>query len=262
MKGILIITILFFAITASGFLYFTVNKNGTKAQENKITEDQEGDSSLQNLVVAPQTPTDKVIVEKLTLKKDGFLALREMEGDTLSQIVEISTFLKAGTHTDVEIPLNNVDITDKDLIVMVYEDQENDQVFNDLEIPAVNEKGSLIARYVKTGEPLPENLVEGNTSDMPAHSMEGMVTVKYTDNGFTPKRIEINEGDMVEFRNESSRNMWVASANHPAHEVLPTFDQFRAFTKGSVYRYVFKKTGSWEYHDHINPSLGGVVVVN
>lgn len=262
MKVIFIIVILFFAIAASGFLYFTVNKNGTEAQENSRTKVQQSNSSLQDLVVAPQKPTDKVIVEKVTLKKAGFLALREMEGGTLSQIVEISTALKAGTHTDVEIPLNNVDITDKDLIVMVYEDQENDQVFNDLEIPAVNEKGSLIARYVKTGAPLPENLVEGNTSDMPAHSMEGMVTVKYTDNGFTPDKIEINEGDMVEFRNESSMNMWVASANHPAHEKLPTFDQFRAFTKGSVYRYVFKKTGSWEYHDHINPSLGGVVVVN
>lgn len=262
MKGISIIAILFFAITVSGFLYFAVNKNGTKAQESKIPEVQESDSSLQDLVVAPQIPTDKVMVERVTLKKDGFLALREMEGDTLSQIVEISTFLKVGTHADVKIPLNNVDITDKELIVMVYEDQENDQVFNDLEIPAVSEKGSLIARYVKTGEPLPENLVEGNTSDMPAHSMEGMVTVKYTDNGFTPDKIEISEGDMVEFRNESSMNMWVASANHPSHEKLPTFDQFRAFTKGSVYRYVFKRAGTWEYHDHLNPSLGGVIIVN
>lgn len=139
MKGILIIAILFFAIIVSGFLYFTVNKNGIKAQENKVTEAQESDLNLQDLVVAPQTPTNKVMVERVTLKKDGFLALREMVGDTLSQIVEISTFLKTGTHTDIKIPLNNVDITDKELIVMVYEDQENDQVFNDLEIPAVNE---------------------------------------------------------------------------------------------------------------------------
>lgn len=262
MKGILIIFVLFFAITVSGLLYFMVNKNDTKAQENSKTNVQERNQNTQDLVVAPQTPTNKVVIKSATLKKDGFLALREMQGDTLSQIVEISAFLQAGTHTDVEIPLGNVDIKNKELIVMVYEDQENDQVFNDLEIPVVNEKGSLIARYVKSGEPLPENLVEGNTSDMPAHSMEGMVTVKYTDNGFSPNKIEINEGGMVEFQNESSMNMWVASANHPGHEKLPTFDQFRAFTKGSVYRYVFKKAGAWEYHDHLNPSLGGVVVVN
>lgn len=120
----------------------------------------------------------------------------------------------------------------------------------------------MIARYVKTGEPLPASITEADASG--AHTMPGapgMVRVRYTDNGFVPAKVEVSTGTMVEFVNESSMEMWVASDVHPSHEKLPTFDQFRSFRKGGLYRYVFDKAGTWEYHDHISPSLVGIVTV-
>lgn len=219
--------------------------------------------STSQLTITPQTPSDKVKVDSATLSKDGFLVVRQMEGDKLSQVVEMSKPLNAGTHKNITIPLGSSDVSSTELIVMIYEDYDNDDVFNDLDMPALNDEGMMTAVYVKTGEPLPASIVEAD-STMPVHSMpgmKGMVKVRYTDSGFVPENVVVEKGSMVEFINESSTQMWVASAPHPSHQILPTFDQFKPTKKGSIYRYTFDKPGEWEYHDHINPSRGGTITV-
>lgn len=260
-KPVFVAFILFLAVVSSGFLYLVVNKNGIKAQEIKV---QENKSTSENLIVAPQMPKDKVMVESTTLQKNGFLVVRQMDDGQLSQVIEMSQPLKAGTHKNIPINLGNADITNKELIVMIYEDYDNDSIFNDLDMPALNENGNMTARYVKTGKPLPISITEGESAGM-THNMAGMKTmakVRYTDKGFVPDRVEVPVGSTVEFINQSSTNMWVASVPHPQHSKLPTFDQFKLYKKGAIYRYVFDKKGTWEYHDHISPSFGGAVVVN
>lgn len=263
LKGILIIFSLFLVVVLAVFLYVQVNKHNTKVQENELTVNQKRSSNSKDLIVIPQVPKDKVFVESATLSKDGFLVARKMEGDQLGQVIEMSKPLKKGVHKNIEIPLGSVDVSQSELIVMIYEDYDNDSIFNDLDMPALNEDGLMTAKYVKTGEPLPSSIAE-TESGMPAHSMPGMKSmakIRYTDKGFEPDKIEVPAGSMVEFVNESSKDMWVASVPHPDHSKLPTFDQFRLYKKGGIYRYVFEKKGIWEYHDHINPSLGGVVNV-
>lgn len=221
-------------------------------------------TNTDSITISPQDVKDKVVVETATLSRNGFLVTRQMEGDKLSQVVEMSKFLPAGTHKNIVIPMGIVDVSNFKLIVMIYEDAENDQVFNDLDMPALNESGALTAVYVKTGKPVASDITDGESS-MPGHNMPGMkemIKVRYRDTGFSPSEIEIPVNSMIEFINESSSDMWVASANHPAHEILPTFDQFRAYKKGARYRYTFDKKGNWEFHDHINPARGGKVVVN
>jgi plastocyanin len=262
MKAIIFISVSLLVAISSVF-YWMANKDGIKAQET-ISEKQEDKISLEDLIVIPQIPKDKVVVESVTLNKKGFLVARKMEGDKLGQVIEMSKPLGAGTHKNIEIPLGSVDVSSSELIVMIYEDYDNDGVFNDLDMPALNGEGLMTARYVKTGKPLPASIAEAG-SGIPAHSMPGMKSmakIRYTDKGFVPDKIEVPEGSMVEFINESSMDMWVASADHPAHQKLPTFDQFRMYKKGAIYRYVFEQKGTWEFHDHISPSLGGVVTVN
>lgn len=261
-KGIFIVAVLLLAVIVLGFQYWRGDESDTNAQKKQIQQDKE---AAELLIVAPQTPTDKIIVESVTLQKDGFLVARQMDDGKLSQIIEISQPLKKGTHKNIPINLGSVDIADKELIVMIYEDYSNDSVFNDLDMPVLNEEGLMTARYVKTGKALPASIMEADdpskTAMMNMPGMRAMVKVRYTDKGFVPDKIEINAGDMVEFINESSTDMWVASMPHPAHTKLPTFDQFRLYKKGGVYRYIFEKKGTWEYHDHINPARGGVVTV-
>ncbi len=85
--------------------------------------------------------------------------------------------------------------------------------------------------------------------------------VKYTGTGFAPAGLEIAVGETVTFVNESGNHMWVASAIHPTHELLPEFDQEEGTPNGSMYSFTFTKTGVWKFHDHLNPGMKGSVMV-
>lgn len=259
-KLILIFIILILAIVGVSIIFLVkkdniaLGKNTNKNQESK---------SVESLTVKPQIPQGKVVVESATLTKNGFLVAREIEGNQLSQVIEMSKPLKPGVHKNIEISLGRADIGKNELIVMIYDDYANDGIFNDLDMPSLNSEGAMTASYVKTGKPLPSSIMEPDSSSM--MNMPGMKSMKkiiYTDNGFSPSSVDIQVGDMVEFINKSSMEMWVASAPHPQHSKLSTFDQFRAYKKGGIYRYVFEKKGKWEFHDHLNPSTGGYVIVN
>lgn len=91
--------------------------------------------------------------------------------------------------------------------------------------------------------------------------VSGEVVILYTDSGYQPKTITVNVGTTVTFKNDSSRGMWTASAVHPTHQVLPGFDQLKSVAKGGMYAYTFTKEGTWKYHNHVNPTDTGTVVV-
>jgi len=82
--------------------------------------------------------------------------------------------------------------------------------------------------------------------------------VAYTDNGFEPKTIEVAIGTKVTFTNKSGKRMWVASNEHPTHEIYKEFDQGAA---GTTYSFVFDKKGTWTYHNHVSPGHVGTIIV-
>jgi plastocyanin len=95
-----------------------------------------------------------------------------------------------------------------------------------------------------------------------AVATKSTITVTYSDSGFSPKSVTIKKGEAVTFVNESSGGMSVASDPHPTHTDYPGFDQFKSLEKGQKsYTFTFEKIGSWGYHNHINPSMTGTVVV-
>ncbi len=86
-------------------------------------------------------------------------------------------------------------------------------------------------------------------------------TVTYTNSGFDPATVNVKAGDTVQFINNSSSTMWVASDPHPTHNLYPEFDQKASVSTGGRYSFTFDKLGSWGYHNHKNPSSKGTVVV-
>lgn len=99
-------------------------------------------------------------------------------------------------------------------------------------------------------------------------SVPKTVTITYTDAGFSPANITINKGDTVKFVNNSSSDMWPASAMHPTHLAYP--EQSSCFagkfdgchvTKGNSYSMKFNLVGAWGYHDHLNASKFGKITV-
>ena len=116
------------------------------------------------------------------------------------------------------------------------------------------------------GSTTPEMIVENLTPD---------VTVTYSDAGFSPKSVTIPVGTKVTFVNQSTKNMWVASAKHPDHTVYSgtslsqhcpdasnsAFDECTADAPGKSYSFTFDKKGEWKYHDHIDATKFGSVIV-
>lgn len=98
-------------------------------------------------------------------------------------------------------------------------------------------------------------------------------TVTYNGDSFSPSEVTIKKGGTVTWRNTSGGKMWVASAQHPSHTVYAgtsreehcpdasgaAFDQCAGETGN--YSFTFQKTGTWNYHDHLNAQLFGKVIV-
>jgi plastocyanin len=126
---------------------------------------------------------------------------------------------------------------------------ENNQTSANLETinPAVNQNSVPAETSAKT---------ETNTATKSA------TIVTYSDSGFSPKSVTIKKGVAVTFINSSSGGMSVASNPHPTHTDYPEFDQFKSPEKGQKsYTFTFEKIGSWGYHNHLSPSMTGIVVV-
>lgn len=103
------------------------------------------------------------------------------------------------------------------------------------------------------------------------------ITVTYTDQGFSPKSVSIAQGQTVTWVNNTSHNMWVASAKHPEHTGYDgtnreahcaasytgakPFDECAQAAPGASYSFTFTKAGTWPYHDHVNATMFGSVVV-
>lgn len=123
-------------------------------------------------------------------------------------------------------------------------------------------------------EPRSHDDEDSVTNDEPAaleDVVQSVTVVTYTDDGFSPKSVTISQGDIVRFVNESSSRMWVASASHPTHTFYPektdgdclgsAFDQCEAVENSSEWEFVFNKTGTHKYHNHVRASKTGTIIV-
>jgi plastocyanin len=112
------------------------------------------------------------------------------------------------------------------------------------------------------------------TTTTTTRTTTGGVTIAYTNQGFSPKTISVPVGTQVTFVNQTSENMWVASAPHPTHQGYDgttesvhcasgysgpaPLDQC-AF--GTSFAFTFGKVGTWPYHNHASPTDFGMVTV-
>lgn len=115
-----------------------------------------------------------------------------------------------------------------------------------------------------TGTPAP-----GDTGT-PNAPMTAIVT--YDGVSFSPSAVTIKKGGTVAWNNEGTREMWIASAQHPNHTMYSgtsrighcpdtsktAFDQCAG---GNNYTFMFDKVGTWNFHDHLNATVFGSVTV-
>ena len=84
--------------------------------------------------------------------------------------------------------------------------------------------------------------------------------VKITSSGFEPQEITIKAGESVTWENDDTTPHQVMSAVHPTHLVYPPLN-IGLINPGESKSLVFPEAGTYKYHDHLNPTLTGQVVV-
>ena len=100
--------------------------------------------------------------------------------------------------------------------------------------------------------------------------------VEITLEGFVPKDLEIKKGEKVTWVNKLITEVRPAGDYHPTHTIYPgssiikcgtaeeknTFDACRSLKKGESYSFVFNEAGGWAYHNHLQPSKDGKIIVS
>ena len=87
------------------------------------------------------------------------------------------------------------------------------------------------------------------------------VTMSMGENAYSPVNLTIALGTTVVFRNDWSSDRWPASDSHPSHTIYPAFDPLQAVLPGASWSFTFTQAGTWGYHDHLKPSIGGLITV-
>jgi len=93
---------------------------------------------------------------------------------------------------------------------------------------------------------------------------EVAATVTFSDSGVSPATVTIKSGQAVKWVNSSSATIQVASDPHPTHtdnRELTNGQSTVALSPGASATVTLVKMGSWGYHNHLNPSVRGKVVV-
>lgn len=121
--------------------------------------------------------------------------------------------------------------------------------------PIESESAVKTIQGVPTKEETPPVATDSGTS---MTKSETIVTI--TDTGFTPATVAVKAGTKVTWQNKSGATVDIASAVHPTHLVYPKLNLGKVAPGGSVLL-VFDTPGSYKYHDHLNPTHSGTVVV-
>src|SRR3989338_10311263 len=97
-------------------------------------------------------------------------------------------------------------------------------------------------------------------------------SISYNGSQFSPSTVSVKRGGAVTWTAVGGSQMWVASAQHPTPSVYhgTTLQQhcpdiagvaLDQCTGGSTYSFTFDTVGSWNYHNHLNPTAFGTVTV-
>ena len=87
---------------------------------------------------------------------------------------------------------------------------------------------------------------------------EAAVTLTVT--GFNPQAITVKVGTKVVWTNKSGQSATVNSDPHPIHTAYPPLN-LGGFDDGGTVSLVFDKAGTYGYHNHLDASQKGTVVV-
>jgi plastocyanin len=87
-----------------------------------------------------------------------------------------------------------------------------------------------------------------------------VATITYSDNGFSPATTTVKSGDTVAVKNTASSELDLDSDPHPVH-TDDTDLNVGAVASGQTKTFVVTKTGSFGFHNHLDPSKNGKIEI-
>lgn len=115
--------------------------------------------------------------------------------------------------------------------------------------------------YLALQKQTPSNSTSTTTTNSSStNSQTAASVIKYTSSGFSPSSITIKSGQSVTFENDSSSLLQVDSNPHPIHTENTELN-IGSIAVGQQQSVVLTKTGSWGYHNHLNPTDTGTIIV-
>lgn len=87
-----------------------------------------------------------------------------------------------------------------------------------------------------------------------------IVTITYTDQGFSPSSLTVKAGATIRVVNNASDALEFSSDNHPTH--LNNLElNMDVLNTGETGTFTVTKTGEYGFHDHLNASNEGILTV-
>jgi plastocyanin len=88
-----------------------------------------------------------------------------------------------------------------------------------------------------------------------------VATVHITSQGFQPATLVVKPGTRVIWTSDDSQATHLVASNpYPADNTLPSLKSAQ-LGNGAQFSYTFNHTGSYSYHDDLNPTTNGTIKV-
>ncbi len=111
-----------------------------------------------------------------------------------------------------------------------------------------------------TQTPVPTPSTATTPATPPAAAQTEASIIIYSDSGFSPSPLTVKTGTMVTIKNTSSRTLQFDSDPHPVHTDDPELN-VGVVASGQTKTFTVTTTGSHGYHNHLNASDTGTLVV-
>lgn len=105
-----------------------------------------------------------------------------------------------------------------------------------------------------------QNSTKSSTASIGTTAPSAQVSI--ADTGFIPKTISVKVGQAVTWINTDTNPHQVASDPYPSDTTLASLNSKGNLITNDSFSYVFNKSGTYTYHDELNPyTLQGTVIV-
>ncbi|MBI2009474.1 cupredoxin domain-containing protein [Candidatus Saccharibacteria bacterium] len=111
-----------------------------------------------------------------------------------------------------------------------------------------------------TNQPTTSSPQQPTTNNAEPSATNEATVITYNGSLFSPSQVTVNKGDTITIKNDSSVPVDVESTPHPVHTDNTELN-LGQIEVGKNTSFSISQVGSWGYHNHLDPTQTGTIVV-